>query len=120
MCVPRSTRPSVPMPPVCSESIGGGNRLATVTTRRERGSPLTLPFRIHRERIGYIPHLERSPKLVQVRLALQLQSDRLAGKEIEIIVGNLNLVVAEAHVDMASQQRRLQAQKEGVGPGAPA
>src|SRR4029077_17195492 len=84
---------------------------------RSAGSPLSLLSRIHRERIGYIPHLQRSPKLVQFRLALQLESDRLAGKQIEIIIGNLNLVVDEAHVDMASQHRRLQAQRKRVGPG---
>src|ERR1700730_14020373 len=108
-----------PCLPVCSESMGGGNRLAT-SRLVARGLPLTLLCRIHRERIGYIPHLQRSPKLVQVRLALQLQSDRLAGKQIEIIIETLTLVLAEARVYVTSQYRRLQAQRESVGPGAPA
>src|SRR5882762_2259903 len=92
--------------PVCSESIGGGNRLAT-SRLVAKGSPLSLLRRIHRERISYIPHLQRSPKLVRVRLALQLQSDRLAGKHIEIILGNLNLSIAEACVHMTSKYSRL-------------
>src|SRR6267378_2178838 len=103
---PVAQNPLFPCLPVCREFIGGGNRLAT-SRLVARGLPLTLLCRIHRERIGYIPHLQRSPKLVHIRLALQLKSDRLAGKQIEIIVGNLNLSIAEACVHMTSKYSRL-------------